>query len=147
MDGARSVGRGTEDGRLRRLSQLPFCVPRPSSRAPFAGGHHKGTGVFVGVKSSLHLGEVVKEADKVDCPESFARFHFHATDFLNEADITPLMAPRFVNNRRMQRHARQPNAVAQLIGADEPLRHFAVFPPITSNGRRAENRQRTRLTG
>lgn len=101
-------------------------------------GNGRETGIFVGIKGSFHLSKVGKEADEMNGSKSFTPLHTHVPDPLNEADITSLMTPCFVNDRWVQCHTCQPDAVGQLIGTDEPIRHFAIFPPIQVAGVRRE---------
>src|SRR5262245_25512735 len=65
-----------------------------------------GPGVLV--LHRFHLCNVVEPADHVRGPEALAGLHLLAVQFLDEADIPPLMTPRLTDRAGVEGHARQP---------------------------------------
>ena len=59
---------------------------------------------FVTIIRFLHRRNVLEVTDNVSRAERLARFDFTSVQFLNETDVTALMAPRFDSDGRIERH-------------------------------------------
>ena len=77
------------------------------------------------VVDRVHLLDAVEPADDVGRGQILASLDAAAADLLDEADVAALVAPRLVDDGRIQRHPRQPGTGTAvhpvLLGADHPL--------------------------
>src|SRR5262249_7222278 len=106
------------------------CLLQPK----LAGLDSQNMSPFVAVKHFFHLGDIIKVPHDVSRSEVVAGLYIFPVQFLDEADITALMAPRLRYLGRVQSHARQPRSWLardlDLVGSNHPFRNLVVFSLI-----------------
>src|SRR6516165_2218766 len=113
-----------------------YWMPHSLRQIPPVLAHLQSAVSGVLVANGVHLVDRIEEADDEGGAERFARFDGPAPEFLDHADVPALVAPRFRDDIGLQRHPRQPRAVfarlrvAQMAGADEPLRDFVAAASV-----------------
>src|SRR5207247_8459138 len=105
---------------------LSLCFPSVRrgffDELPFSCAQLQSGGIGVSVIDFFHFFDRIEKADDERGAKRVARFDRTAANLLNQTDIAPLMTPRLVNYRRIERHTRQPRTVcarlriAQVIG-------------------------------
>ena len=103
------------------------------------------------VGDPVHRRDVVEPADDVGRPEGLAGLHRPAVQFLDEADVAALVAPRLGHRRGVERHAGQPRprlaVELHLIGPDHPLGNPCRPAPVEELLRRGRSRRGIRAAG
>src|SRR5262245_59961659 len=110
----------THANKLRRPLGISFQLqPAPATMAIVYCTHRRDR-----VKPTYHIGGT-KRVSPLGRP---------TTQLLDQAYVTALVTPRFVNVRRLERHARQPWAqipvTLHLVSANESLRHGLTATPV-----------------
>src|SRR5687767_4474622 len=77
----------------------------------------------------LHFFDRIEEADDEGRTKGFSRPDRSAAKFLDQADITALVAAGFIDHRGVEGHSREPGTfaavfgIAKVIGANKPFGH------------------------
>ena len=84
----------------------------------------------------VHFGNGIKVPNDERRLKGSATLDRSPANFFNHADVTPLVAPGFLDGTGLKRHARQPRAVlarswiAKLIGANESLGNALILAAV-----------------